>query len=67
MTNGKDVFEEAAISVYDREGLTVKFMDGWNAHHNGGGETHCGTNTIRQTDPLANLGGKGALVWICFW
>lgn len=48
--DGKDVFEEAAISVYAKAGLTVTFMDDWDTHHIGWGEIHCGTNTVRQTD-----------------
>lgn len=50
LVDGKDVFEEAANSIYAKAGLTVTFMDDWNTHHIGGGEVHCGTNTIRQTD-----------------
>lgn len=46
----KDVFEEAAISVYAKAGLAVTFMDDWDTHHVFGGEIHCGTNTIRQAD-----------------
>lgn len=50
LVDGKDIFEEAANKVYAKAGLTVTFMDDWNTHHNGGGEIHCGTNTIRQAD-----------------
>lgn len=50
LVDGRDVFEEAAASVYAKAGLAVTFMDDWNTHHNGGGEIHCGTNTVRQTD-----------------
>lgn len=50
LVDGRDVFEEAAISVYAKAGLDVTFMDDWNAYHWGGGEIHCGTNTVRQTD-----------------
>lgn len=50
LVDGRDAFEEAAISVYAKAGLAVTFMDDWNTHPNGGGEIHCGTNTVRQTD-----------------
>ncbi|KAG6353410.1 hypothetical protein INS49_005591 [Diaporthe citri] len=50
LVDGKDVFEEAAISVYAKAGLDVTFMDDWDTHHILGGEIHCGTNTVRQTD-----------------
>lgn len=50
LVDGKDVFEQAAVSVYAKAGLDVTFMDDWNTHHNWGGEIHCGTNTVRQTD-----------------
>lgn len=50
LVHGKDVFEEAANTVYAKAGLSVTFMDDWDTHHNGGGEIHCGTNTVRQTD-----------------
>lgn len=50
LVDGKDVFEEAAISVYAKAGLAVTFMDDWDTHHIGWGEIHCGTNTVRQTD-----------------
>jgi protein-arginine deiminase len=50
LVDGQDVFEQAAKAVYAKAGLTVTFMDDWNTHHNGGGEIHCGTNTVRQTN-----------------
>lgn len=50
LVDGKDVFEEAAISVYAKAGLDVTFMDDWNTHHIFMGEIHCGTNTVRQAD-----------------
>ncbi|KAK7712445.1 hypothetical protein SLS64_004829 [Diaporthe eres] len=50
LVDGKDVFEEAAISVYAKAGLNVTFMYDWNTHHLFMGEIHCGTNTARQAD-----------------
>lgn len=50
LVDGKDVFETAAVAVYAKAGLNVTFMDDWDTHHIFGGEIHCGTNTVRQTD-----------------
>lgn len=50
LVDGKDVFEEAANSVYAKVGLEVTYLDDWVTHHMGLGEVHCGTNTFRQTD-----------------
>ncbi|KAK2616453.1 hypothetical protein QQS21_000695 [Conoideocrella luteorostrata] len=46
--DGKDILAEAVIAAYKRAHYNVNFMDDWFSHHTGGGEIHCGSNTIRD-------------------
>jgi hypothetical protein len=32
-------------------GLSISFVDDWDSYHLLKGEVHCGTNTLRKTDP----------------
>lgn len=50
LVDGKDILEEAVVEVYGRANMSVKFVDDFMSHHVRGGEVHCGTNTLRQTD-----------------
>ncbi|KAL1882883.1 hypothetical protein Daus18300_000521 [Diaporthe australafricana] len=50
LVDGKDIFEEAANSIYAKVGLEVTYLDVWVTHHIMMGEVHCGTNTFRQID-----------------
>ncbi|KAI1759066.1 hypothetical protein GGR53DRAFT_528064 [Hypoxylon sp. FL1150] len=45
--NGTDILKAATDKVYGEAGLEVVYIDDWYSHHEGGGEVHCGTNTIR--------------------
>ena len=45
--HGKDILVEATNKVYAQSGFDVVYIDDWYSHHEGGGEVHCGTNTIR--------------------
>ncbi|KAF2963448.1 hypothetical protein GQX73_g10117 [Xylaria multiplex] len=45
--DGTDILEEATNKVYKEVGLEVVYIDDWCSHHKGGGDVHCGTNTIR--------------------
>lgn len=45
---GKDIFEEAVSSEYTKLGIQVAWIDDWTTHHEGGGDVHCGTNTLRE-------------------
>ncbi|MFD7668505.1 protein-arginine deiminase domain-containing protein [Streptomyces sp. NPDC059788] len=47
--DGKDVFAEAVTGAYRRAGLRVSYIDDFHTYHAGGGEVHCGTNTLRDT------------------
>jgi protein-arginine deiminase len=44
---GKDILAEAVTKAYAKVGMRVRYLDDWRTHHVGGGEVHCGTNTIR--------------------
>ncbi|KAI1631481.1 hypothetical protein F4809DRAFT_654012 [Biscogniauxia mediterranea] len=46
--DGKDILMEATNDVYAKVGYEVFYIDDWFSHHEGGGDVHCGTNTIRQ-------------------
>lgn len=50
VVNGKDILEEAVRDVYGRANMTVHFVDDFMSHHVNGGEVHCGTNTLRETE-----------------
>ncbi|KAL7942614.1 hypothetical protein V8C42DRAFT_354738 [Trichoderma barbatum] len=45
--DGVDIMAQATDNVYGKSGLDVIYIDDWYSHHEGGGEVHCGTNTIR--------------------
>ncbi|KND93686.1 Protein-arginine deiminase type-1 [Tolypocladium ophioglossoides CBS 100239] len=46
--NKVDVMKVATDNVYGQAGFEVIYIDDWYSHHEGGGEVHCGTNTIRD-------------------
>ncbi|MER6917229.1 protein-arginine deiminase domain-containing protein [Streptomyces sp. NPDC000594] len=46
---GVDVFGEAVSAAYARAGMRTVYLDDYNSYHFGGGEVHCGTNTLRDT------------------
>ncbi|KAJ4244059.1 hypothetical protein NW762_014672 [Fusarium torreyae] len=48
--NGVDVIAQAVEETYARAGMNVTFVDDYYSHHLRGGEIHCGSNTLRQTD-----------------
>lgn len=48
--NGQDIFEKAVEAAYARANMTVSYVDDYLSHHVGGGEIHCGSNSLRQTD-----------------
>ncbi|KAF1844977.1 uncharacterized protein K460DRAFT_365901 [Cucurbitaria berberidis CBS 394.84] len=50
VVDGVDVFARAVEEVYTRAGMNVTYIDDYLSHHSRGGEIHCGTNTLRQTD-----------------
>ncbi|QIS03313.1 hypothetical protein F5X71_14190 [Nocardia brasiliensis] len=50
VVDGRDVFEAAVTEAYRSVGLTVRYVDDWEALHLGGGEVHCGTNVLRQIE-----------------
>ncbi|KAH6420898.1 hypothetical protein HBI14_086720 [Parastagonospora nodorum] len=52
VVNGSDVLERAVEAAYARAGMSVGFVDDFLSHHVGGGEIHCGSNTLRQTDAI---------------
>ncbi|KAL7932960.1 hypothetical protein V8C35DRAFT_328157 [Trichoderma chlorosporum] len=43
-----DIMKKATDEVYGKSGLDVVYIDDWYSHHEGGGEVHCGTNTVRN-------------------
>ncbi|GLF96641.1 protein-arginine deiminase domain-containing protein [Streptomyces yaizuensis] len=47
--NGVDVFGKAVSAAYQRAGFKTVYLDDYNSYHFGGGEVHCGTNTLRDT------------------
>ena len=46
--DGKDIFEEAVREEYKKLGIQVGFVDDWTTQHEGGGDVHCGTNSLRE-------------------
>ncbi|RYP77163.1 hypothetical protein DL769_003473 [Monosporascus sp. CRB-8-3] len=50
LVDGVDVYAKAVEDAYARAGMNVTFIDDYYSHHLGGGEIHCGSNTLRQTD-----------------
>lgn len=52
VVNGSDVLEHAVDVAYARAGMSVGYVDDFLSHHVGGGEIHCGSNTLRQTDVI---------------
>lgn len=50
MVDGQDVFRPVIEAAYAKAGMNVTYIDDWLSHHSHGGEIHCGTNTLRQTD-----------------
>lgn len=48
--DGVDVLAQAVEAAYARAGMSVTYVDDYLSHHVGGGEVHCGSNTLRQTD-----------------
>jgi protein-arginine deiminase len=47
--NGVDIFQDAISQAYKKAGMDLIFVDNFYSHHTGGGEIHCGTNTLRET------------------
>lgn len=47
---GKDLFGDAVEKAYAKAGFTVGWIDDLVTYHAGGGEVHCGTNTLRVID-----------------
>lgn len=45
-----DILAEAVEAAYARAGMNITYVDDYLSHHVGGGEVHCGSNTLRQTD-----------------
>ncbi|KAL9619177.1 MAG: hypothetical protein Q9160_006186 [Pyrenula sp. 1 TL-2023] len=52
IVSGEDVFAKEVQRQYARAGMTVVFVDDFLSHHVGGGEIHCGSNTLRETDAV---------------
>jgi protein-arginine deiminase len=50
VVNGTDVLAKAVEGAYARAGMSVRWIDDFLSHHVWGGEVHCGSNTLRQTD-----------------
>lgn len=50
IVNGKDIIAEALEAAYGRANMTIGFIDDYESHHMFGGEIHCGSNTLRDTD-----------------
>lgn len=48
--NDEDILAKAVEAAYSRAGMNVTFIDDYFSHHMRGGEIHCGSNTLRQTD-----------------
>lgn len=48
--DGVDILAQAVEAAYARAGMSITYVDGYPSHHIGGGEVHCGSNTLRQTD-----------------
>ncbi|KAK6206826.1 hypothetical protein QIS74_13314 [Colletotrichum tabaci] len=50
VVDGVDLLEGAVRAAYGAAGMAVSFVDDFLSHHVGGGEIHCGSNTLRETD-----------------
>ncbi|KAF8446901.1 hypothetical protein BGX38DRAFT_1191828 [Terfezia claveryi] len=48
LVGGKDIFEEAVREEYKKLGIKAGFLDDWTTQHEGGGDVHCGTNSLRE-------------------
>lgn len=48
--DGVDILAQAVEAAYGRAGMNITYVDDYLSHHVGGGEVHCGSNTLRQTD-----------------
>lgn len=48
--DGVDILAQAVEAAYARAGMNITYVDDYLSHHVGGGEVHCGSNTLRQTD-----------------
>jgi protein-arginine deiminase len=53
IVEGRDIFREQLTEAFGEYGITVHFVEDWDAFHRNNGEVHCATNVIRQppTDP----------------
>ncbi|RDA90580.1 hypothetical protein CP533_2602 [Ophiocordyceps camponoti-saundersi (nom. inval.)] len=45
---GIDILAEAVENAYAKVNYSVIFVDDWFSHFSGGGDIHCGTNTLRD-------------------
>ncbi|RDA86527.1 hypothetical protein CP532_1912 [Ophiocordyceps camponoti-leonardi (nom. inval.)] len=45
---GIDILAEAVEKAYAKANYSVIFVDDWFSHFSGGGDIHCGTNTMRD-------------------
>lgn len=45
---GRDLMADAIVKAYAGAGVTVRFVDDFNALHMGDGDVHCGTNSLRD-------------------
>ncbi|RTE70321.1 hypothetical protein BHE90_015281 [Fusarium euwallaceae] len=50
--DGVDVLARGVESAYAKAGMNVTYVDDFLSHHMNGGEVHCGSNTLRQTDMI---------------
>lgn len=50
VVDGEDLLESAVEAAYERAGMKVGYVDDFMSHHIMGGEIHCGSNTLRQSD-----------------
>lgn len=50
VVNRADVIEKSVKAAFRRAGMGVTLIDDYLSHHFGGGEIHCGSNTLRDTD-----------------
>ncbi|KAJ0419302.1 hypothetical protein BJY00DRAFT_286261 [Aspergillus carlsbadensis] len=50
VVNGTDVLARAVEGAYAEADMGVRWIDDFLSHHVWGGEVHCGSNTLRQTD-----------------
>ncbi|OAQ59341.1 arginine deiminase type-3 [Pochonia chlamydosporia 170] len=50
LVDGKDVLEDAIRAAYASADMKTVFIDNYMSHHVRGGEVHCATNTLRDTN-----------------